>query len=121
MLTFKLKEVLAQNGKLEPYRWLTRFCGFTKSKAYNLLNLNQKSIAFKDLSKLCESLQCTPNDLFYWKLSPGFPLSPSHPCLTELKPPPDIEGWRELFKHLTDAEINELYFKVLDTVNEKKK
>ena len=86
MLTLKLKEVLAQNGKLEPYRWLTRLCGLSKAKATNLLNLKQKSIAFKDLSKLCEALQCTPNDLFYWKETPGYPLLESHPMRTQLTP-----------------------------------
>ena len=120
MLTLKLKEVLAQNGKLEPTRWLTRICGLTKAKANNLLNHKQKSIAFEDLSTLCEYMQCTPNDLFYWKAKPGHPLIATHPLLTELTPPPDIEGWKQLFKHLTDAQIRELYMKGVEVVEGQK-
>ena len=116
MLSLKLKEVLAQQGKLQPYRWLTRLCGFSKAKAVNLINLKQKSIAFADLSTLCVNLHCTPNDLLYWDETKSRKLPPTHPIMTQLTPPPDIEGWKQLFKHMTEEQIKELYNQGLSVI-----
>jgi DNA-binding Xre family transcriptional regulator len=105
MLQFKVNEILRATGKMNPASWLVKFCGLKRGKAQNIVNNTQDTINLKDLSKLCEALQCTPNDLLYWQNKPGSELLPAHPCLTQLKQPEELADWHDLFMRLPNTDL----------------
>jgi len=109
MLKFKIKEKLYGTGKLYPQTWLIKHCGFGQRKAHNIFHSSQKAITLKDLSILCEKLDCTPNDLFYWENSGHTKLREDHPCITELRPPDKVGGLYNLIKKMTAAEVEAYY------------
>jgi DNA-binding Xre family transcriptional regulator len=109
MLKLKLNEVLIAHGKKYPQSWLQKTCNLTRSKTQNLLTLNQKSIAFDDLSKICKELNCTPNDLFWWDNSSKKSALPEwHECLTKLKKPSNDSNWISRIETLDLEDIEEL-------------
>ena len=109
MLHFKVKEILEASGKKFPSAWLVKHCGFSLPKAHNIVNNKQKSINLKDFSKLCENLNCTPNDLMYWDQSKFNPLLDSHPCITKLTKPTKNSNWFTIFSKLPPDKILELH------------
>ena len=120
MLKFKVKEILNATGKKTPVKWLKNHCDMSEAKAYNIYNGKQKSINLKDFSKLCENLNCTPNDLMYWYHSPQTKLPETHPCITTLVVPDKLNNWYDIFRHLSPTEVIELHTLAKERVNEKK-
>ena len=108
MLKFKIKEKLLALDKRQPQTWLVKVCSFTRAKAYNIINLKQKSISLADLSELCCQLKCTPNDLFYWQNTPSQTLPTNHPCITQLTLPDEEPQWRNILKNMYPHEVEEL-------------
>lgn len=108
MLQYKINQILLAMGKKNPAVWLVKNCGFSKAKAYNIINNKQSMISLKDFSKLCDALYCTPNDLMYWQNTPAHQLQPQHPCITKLTPPEAINDWHKLLNHLTPTDIEEV-------------
>jgi hypothetical protein len=96
-----------------------KVCGFSRGKAFNLLNNNQKAISLNDISTLCEMLFCTPNDLYYWENTASKRLSETHPCITQLSPPGNLDNWQLMLKKLTPDKISELYRQAENFLNEK--
>lgn len=119
MLKFKIKEKLYETGKANPQAWMRKHCGFGQKKAFNMYHARQKQISLEDLSILCEKLNCSPNDLFYWEQTPRLRLPDNHPCLTQLVAPDSIGGWKNLLSKMTAAEAAE-YYKELAKKFEKK-
>jgi len=108
MLHFKVKEVIMATGKKYPAAWLVKFCGFSMPKAYKIIKNKQQSIRLEDFSKLCENLNCTPNDLMYWKETKHTKLPDTHPCMTKLTQPDKYSDWDTIFKNLSPEKIMEL-------------
>jgi putative transcriptional regulator len=106
MLKFKLKQVLLALGKKNPQSWLQTNCDMTQSKAHNLINNKQKSIAFKDLSKICSVLECTPDELFWWDNKSKMQVAVSHPCLTKLTEPSKDSNWTKRIEGLNPERVN---------------
>ena len=119
MIKFKIKELLLAAGKPNPGRWLTTHCDFNAGKAYKFVNGKQKSITLEDISKLCENLNCTPNDLLYWEQTKSHTLPQGHPCITQLTAPNANDDWFTIFKKLTPDKVLELHQVALDKLNEK--
>jgi DNA-binding Xre family transcriptional regulator len=63
MLTLNLSRVFALRGIEKPYTELVK-CGISRPTAHNLLSLRVTSIKYSHLEKICELLNCEPNDLF---------------------------------------------------------
>lgn len=57
----KLKELLEKEGK--SVYWLIRNAEISHKTAYDLFNNKTKGIQFNTLEKICETLNCTPNDV----------------------------------------------------------
>jgi len=93
MLKLKIKQVLLALGNKSPQGWLQTYCNMTQSKAYNLVNGKQKSISFADLSKICNVLQCTPDELFWWDNSAKSTIMEWHPCIIKLAKPDKEANW----------------------------
>ena len=120
MLHYKIKQVLQATGHRYPATWLKNHCNFGKDKAYKSLNGDQKTINMRDLSKLCENLNCTPNDLMYWEQTARTKVPETHPCMTQLKPPLKISDWDMVFKHLPADKVLELHEMALKKIEEGK-
>ena len=118
MLKFKIKEILEASGIQYPAPWLIKFCDFSEGKAYKLLNNKQTSISLNDLSKLCENLNCTPNDFVYWADNGRNRLPENHPVVTNLTSPDKTSNWFKLFKLLPPDKIVELQKSIITNLNQ---
>ena len=114
MLHFKVKEILQATAKKHPGVWLQKHCDLSESKAYKILNEKQDSINLRDFSKLCEKLNCTPNDLLYWEQTARNRLPDNHPCVTQLQKPEKNSDWAMIFSQLTPDKILELHTVALE-------
>jgi DNA-binding Xre family transcriptional regulator len=108
MLKFKVKEVLLALDKRNPQMWLRKVCGFSKTKAANIVNNKQTMISVKDFTELCYQLKCTPNDLMYWQQKENFKLEDSHPCMQKLTPPDKMPEWKHILRLLPPEDVKEL-------------
>ena len=115
MLQFKIKEKIESRGILNPHSWMVKHCKISGLSATKLLSNKQHSVNLKHLSKLCENLHCTPNELLYWQQTPASPLLSTHPCITELPPPPTVTSFKKLLQHLQPKEVEEFYNELLAT------
>lgn len=62
MLKIDIERLLEQKGKTK--YWLWKKTDLTYTNFDNLIKNRTKSIRYANLEKLCEILECTPNDLF---------------------------------------------------------
>ena len=118
MLRFKVKEILETVGKKTPGTWLKKHCDMSHPKAYNILNNKQKSINLRDFSKLCENLNCTPNDLMYWEQTARTKIPDTHPCITRLTVPDKNSDWFKIFSQLSADKIIELHAIAIEKLKE---
>ena len=105
MLKNKIKEMLESSGIQYPAQWLIKSCGFSKTKAYKFVNNQQPSMSNKDLTRICENLNCTPNDIYYWSATAKPRLPENHPLITQLTPPDKTTNWFKLFKTMSPDKI----------------
>jgi DNA-binding Xre family transcriptional regulator len=68
MLIINLQRVFALRGIENPFSALLKI-GISRPTASNLLNNNVLSIKNDYLEKICELLNCEPNDLYEWRPS----------------------------------------------------
>jgi DNA-binding Xre family transcriptional regulator len=68
MLIINLQRVFALRGIQNPFSALLKI-GVSRPTASNLLNNRVLSIKSDYLEKICELLNCEPNDLYEWKPS----------------------------------------------------
>jgi|GEM_PF-924983 len=108
MLKLKLKQVLLAQGKKSPQAWLQENCSMTQSKAHNLVNNKQKSIAFEDLGKICRVLQCTPDELFWWENTKRTQIEEWHPCRVKLIEPDKAANWTVRIEGLNPDRVEAL-------------
>lgn len=78
MLELNLHRVFALRGVNNPFTTMVKL-GISRPTATNLLNNNVSSIKCKHLEKICEFLNCEPNDLYEWKPSKNTPNAENHP------------------------------------------
>ena len=91
MLVFNPRRIFRLRGIERPNNFLVKN-GFTPMIASRLL-APLSSVKVSSVGRLCQLLNCTPNDLFDWKPATNSPLSKNH-ALNELV--------REDVIHLTD-------------------
>ena len=61
-MKMRLGELLKEKDK--SVYWLKQVTGISHATIYNMSNGNTKMISFENLEKICDALECTPNDLF---------------------------------------------------------
>ena len=109
MLQFKIRQQIEATGQIKVSNFLRKVCGFSIRKTYTYSKHEQKSITLHDLSVLCEMLNCTPNELFYWEQTPSSTLPDTHPCISQLTPPPAISSYAKLLKQVPYNNRAQLY------------
>ena len=62
MLKLNVENLLKEKGKTK--YWLWKRTNLTYTNFDNLIKNRTKSIRYSNIEKLCELLECTPNDLF---------------------------------------------------------
>jgi DNA-binding Xre family transcriptional regulator len=65
MLTFNFSRIFKARGIDKPFSYLVKV-GYSDNFATRIVNNRIKRLDLADLEKLCELLQCTPNDLLEW-------------------------------------------------------
>ena len=80
MLLFYIKELLEKLGRKPSALLLSKF-NINYRTATELIEGRAKSIKLDTLFKLCEMLQCTPNDLLTITPQTASQLAPKHPLL----------------------------------------
>jgi DNA-binding Xre family transcriptional regulator len=115
MLELKIKEVMQASGISKPLIFLQK-AGFSKRKAMGLLAKTQKTFTLLDLSRLCQLLQCTPNDLMYWQPTPRLVVDSAHPLVTKLQAAPTHANWLDLVGQLPKADVLQLHEEVAQKI-----
>lgn len=62
MLYINVKELLKEKKRTK--YWLIKEMGCSYQAISDVMNNNTKGMKFETLEKLCEVLECTPNDIF---------------------------------------------------------
>lgn len=65
MLTFNFNRIFKARGIDKPFSYLVKV-GYSESFSTRIVNNRMKRLELSDIEKLCELLQCTPNDLLEW-------------------------------------------------------
>ncbi len=70
MLQFNFKKILISRGIDKPYNYLTE-AGFSSRLATIITKSEMRTMRLDTLERLCELLNCTPNDLLEWHPAAG--------------------------------------------------
>ena len=106
MLALNLKPVLQARGIDRPYTFLVK-TGLSPHSATTILNSNTRVFRLDHIERICEHLNCTPNDILYWKPDKNKVISPNHPMFA-LKKEPTSFDWHETLKNLPLEQLNEI-------------
>jgi DNA-binding Xre family transcriptional regulator len=106
MLRLNIKRVCALRGVSNPYRSLVTL-GISRPVATNLLNNVTNSIQGKHLEKICEFLNCTPDDLYQWTPSADTRNVDTHP-LRGLRRDTKPARYNELIRNIPLDKIDEV-------------
>jgi len=66
MLTFNFTRIFKSRGIDKPFSYLVKH-GYSDNFATRIVNNKIERLNLKDIEKLCELFQCTPNDFLEWK------------------------------------------------------
>ena len=105
MLIFNLQRVFALRGIGNPYQQLVKL-GISRPTAWNLLDNKVNSIQGKHLEKICEYLNCEPNDLYEWKPDKNTVNAENHP-LKGLRREGTPASYREMVRNIPLDKIAE--------------
>ena len=105
MLRLNIQRVFALRGIGNPYSNLVKL-GISRPVATNLLNNVTNSIQSKHLEKICEFLNCTPDDLYDWTPSSDTKNADTHP-LKGLRRDNKASRYNELIRNIPLDKIDE--------------
>jgi DNA-binding Xre family transcriptional regulator len=103
MLVLNLERLLQLRGITHGVSYLMNH-GYTEGEARHLINGKPKMVRLALLTRLSETFQCTPNDLFDWTGDGSHVLAP----LSKRKPPDILK----LLEGRSPAEIEEVLRKL---------
>lgn len=106
MLLLNIKRVFALRGIQNPYTQLVKL-GISRPTAWNLLDNNVASINNKHLERICEYLNCEPNDLYEWRPSSKTLNTENHP-LKALRRDEDAPDYGEMIRQLPLDKIDQV-------------
>jgi hypothetical protein len=105
MLTFNPRRIFRLRGIERPNNFLVKN-GFTPMIASRLL-APLSNVKVSSIGRLCELLNCTPNDLFDWKAASNSPLSENHALETLVRQ--DTVHLTELLKDIPAEKLADLH------------
>ncbi len=106
MLIFNLQRVFALRGITNPYQQLVKL-GISRPTAWNLLNNTVNSAQGKHIEKICEFLNCTPDDLYEWRPNEGTQNVEEHP-LKALRRDDKAVRYHELIRNIPLDKIDQV-------------
>ena len=106
MLKLNLHRVFALRGVEKPLKVMMQV-GISRATASNLLNNNVESINSTHLEKLCEMLNCEPNDLYQWIPSANARDTENHP-LKNLRRTQSVQQISEMLKNIPLDKISQI-------------
>ncbi len=106
MLYFSLNSLFKMRGIENPHATLIK-AGIYSHSTSSLLNSEIRSMRFDHLEKLCNLLNCTPNDLLTWRPDANTPLPDSH-ALKQLQHKPEEENLYQTLKSLPLQELKNI-------------
>lgn len=106
MLKLNLQRVFALRGIEKPLKSMMQV-GISRATASNLLNNVVNSINSTHLEKLCEMLNCEPNDLYEWTPSASVQNAENHP-LKNLRRSKSAQKVSEMLKNIPLDKISNL-------------
>ena len=84
MLTFNFSRIFKARGIDKPFSYLVKV-GYSDNFATRIVNNRIKRLDLTDLEKLCELLQCTPNDLLEWIPESKDKTNDKHPLISIMR------------------------------------
>ena len=78
MLKFNFKRIFRAKSIDKPYSYLVK-AGYSASFATRVVNDKVRQLNLENVEKLCEMLQCSPNDLLEWIPGQNFLPEQYHP------------------------------------------
>ena len=81
MLTFNFTRIFKSRGIDKPFSYLVKL-GYSDNFATRIVNNRIERLNLKDIERLCELFQCTPNDFIEWIPSTKDLKNDNHPLLT---------------------------------------
>ena len=106
MLTINLNPVLNARNIERPFSFLIK-AGFSSHTASSFLDSSIQRPALNQIEKVCELLNCTPNDILTWQPNDKSSLPISHP-LNKLKKKDVDYKWQESLKTMPLEQLNEI-------------
>lgn len=106
MLALNLKPVFKARSIERPYTFLVK-AGFPAHTATLLLNGKRATFRLAHIERLCEILNCTPNELLVWTPKKDVKLADSHP-LTRLRKQNIDNNWQDTLKTMPLDQLNEI-------------
>lgn len=81
MLTFNFSRIFKARGIDKPFSYLVK-AGYSDNFATRIANSRIQRLDLAHLEKLCELLQCTPNDLLEWIPESKDKTNDKHPLIS---------------------------------------
>jgi DNA-binding Xre family transcriptional regulator len=81
MLTFNFTRIFKARGIDKPFSYLVK-AGYSDNFATRVVNNRLQRLNLTDVEKLCELLQCTPNDLLEWIPDSKDKTNDTHPLVS---------------------------------------
>lgn len=106
MIFLNIKRVFAFRGIQNPYSKLVKL-GISRPTAWNLLENGVASINNKHLERICEYLNCEPNDLYEWRPSANALNIENHP-LKALRRDENAPNYGEMIRQLPLDKIDQV-------------
>lgn len=106
MLIFNIQRVFSLRGIGNPYGQLVKL-GISRPTAWNILENKVNSIQGKHLEKICEYLNCEPNDLYEWKPNRDTVNPDEHP-LKGLRRDDKAARYNELIRNIPLDKIDQV-------------
>src|SRR4051794_2470017 len=113
MLTFNLHRIFALRGIDGPNEFLTQ-SGFSAADIEQLLGPWHTTVDIGEVERLCVALNCTPNELFEWRVD-AIPTIPENHPLNDLNNHPAASNLARKIRDIPiekladlEAKINEL-------------
>lgn len=105
MLHLNIQAVLQARQIKKPYTFLVN-AGFSSATASRLINGAGGSLNLRHLTKLCELLYCTPNELLEYR--PENKVLPSSHPIYQLEVIKENEPWEEIIKTMPLSQLREI-------------
>lgn len=107
MLKFNPQRMMALRGIEKMFNYLHKN-GFIRTTATYLLNGTASHIKIEHIGRLCFLLNCTPNDLFEWRIDNTNVLSENHALHSIVKSNESIANIKDLLKEIPPERLPEV-------------